>query len=134
MTVTPNGPAVRADDLVAAASRSVPEIGVVEAKALIDRGEVDLILDVREANEWDEGHLAGALLSPRGLLEWHADPTSPWANPELTKYRDARIIVHCKAGLRSLLACQTLAALGYSNVTSLAGGIDDWIAHGYPVE
>ena len=120
--------------MLAEARKTVPEITASQAKEQLDRGEVDLILDVRESSEWDKGHIPGAVLAPRGLLEWYADPTSPYAKPELTANRDARIVVHCAAGARSLLAAETLKKMGYSNAVSMVGGFNDWAKQGFPVE
>ena len=120
--------------MLAEARKTVPEITASQAKEQRDCGEVDLILDVRESSEWDKGHIPGAMLAPRGLLEWYADPTSPYAKPELTTNRDARIVVHCGAGARSLLAAETLKKMGYSNTVSMVGGFNDRAKQGFPVE
>lgn len=116
------------------ARANVPEISAPEAKALLDRGGIDLVLDVREPAEWDAGHIPGALHVPRGLLEFQADSASPSANPQLTAAREARVVVHCAAGARSLLAAETLKKMGYSNVSSMAGGFAEWATRGFPVE
>ena len=122
------------NQMLAEARKTVPEITAAQAKEDLENGQVDLILDVREPNEWDKGHIPGAVLAPRGMLEWYADPTSPYAKPELTAKRDGHIVVHCAAGGRSLLAAETLKKMGYSNVASMAGGFNDWSAQGFPVE
>lgn len=120
--------------LLSGARKVVPEISARQAKRRLDNGEVDLILDVRERDEWDQGHIPGALLVPRGQLEFAADPESDYAKPAIAANRDARIIVQCGAGARSLLAAQTLKKMGYTNVVSMAGGLRDWKELGYPVE
>ena len=74
------------------------------------------------------------MLAPRGMLEWYADPTTPYAKPELTTKRDAHIIVMCASGGRSLLAAQTLQSMGYSDVVSMAGGFKEWSKQGLPIE
>ena len=112
------------------AREHVPEVTVADAKRQLDAGEFDLVLDVRETSEYDDGHIAGALLIPRGLLEFKADPSR--ADPRL--HSDARIVVHCAAGIRSLLAAHTLKQMGFNNVTSMAGGFKAWEAEGLPVE
>ncbi len=120
--------------LLSEARRSVPEITARQAKRRLDAGEIDLILDVREPDEYAAGHIPGALLAPRGQLEFFADPGSDSAKPELIAKRNARIVVQCQSGGRSLLAAQTLKKMGYTNVTSMVGGIRDWNELGYPVE
>ena len=134
MPTQPTDQPLSSSQMLAEARKVVPEITAAQAKERLDSGQVDLILDVRNPNEWDKGHIPGAVLVPRGLLEWYADPASPYAKPELTANRDAHIVVHCAAGARSLLAAETLKKMGYPNVTSMAGGFTDWSAQGFPVE
>ena len=129
-TVTP----LTTSQLLAQARRAVPEITAAETRDRLERGEVDLLLDVREADEWERGHIAGAVHAPRGLLEWYADPASPYAKPALTGNRGARIVVQCATGGRSLLAAETLRKMGYPNAVNMAGGFKEWSAQGFPVE
>ena len=95
---------------------------------------MDLIVDVRESDEWGAGHIPGALFAPRGMLEWYADPAYAKHKPELANARAQRVVIHCAGGSRSLLAAQTLQRLGFSRVSSMAGGFNDWLAQGLPVE
>jgi rhodanese-related sulfurtransferase len=134
MTPDQNEPPMTAMQMLAAARKSVPEMNVAQVKAALDEGRIDLLLDVREADEWARGHIPGAIHVPRGLLEWYADPETPYAMPQLTANRAAHIVVHCATGSRSLLAAQTLRSMGYSNAVSMLGGIEDWMLRGYPVE
>ena len=110
------------------------EITVAQAKEELDQGQAGLVLDVREPAEWEKGHIPGAVLTPRGMLEWYADPTTPYAKPELTTRREARIIVACASGGRSILAAQTLKSMGYTNVVNMAGGFTEWSKQDFPVE
>ena len=116
---------------------------VTEAKAKIEnltpeqvaREQQDgaTIVDIREPSEWDEtGVIPGAVLAPRGLLEWWADPTSRYHRPEFDP--NSRVILHCAAGGRSALAAATLKEMGYGNVAHLEGGITAWKEQGYPTE
>ena len=123
-----------ASQMVAEARKTIPDITVAQAREELDQGQASLLLDVREPAEWEKGHIPGALLAPRGLLEWYADPTTPSAKPELTSKRDARIIVACASGGRSMLAAQTLKSMGYTNVVNMAGGFNEWSKQGFPVE
>lgn len=116
------------------AKKEVPEVTASQAKEKLDSGEVDLILDVREPGEYEKAHIPGAVHVPRGLLEFQADPSAPTANSQLASDTDKRIVVHCAAGARSLLAAKTLKELGYENVSSMAGGFNDWVAQGLPSE
>lgn len=132
---TPNSKqALSASQLVAEARTTIPEITVAQTKEELDQEHVGLLLDVREPAEWEKGHIPGAVLAPCGMLEWYADPTTPYAKPELTTKRDARIIVACASGGRSMLAAQTLKSMGYTNVVNMAGGFNEWSKQGFPAE
>ncbi len=126
--------ALSASQIVAEARKAVPEITVTLASESLDKGQVALLLDVREPAEWEKGHIPGAVLAPRGMLEWYADPSTPYAKPELTSRRDAPIIVTCASGGRSMLAVETLKKMGYTNVVNMAGGFNEWSKQGLPVE
>ena len=121
-------------DMLAEARKTVPEISAAEAKSKLDRREVDLIVDVREPKEWDSGHIPGALHAPRGMIEWYADPTYANHKAQLAEAREKNVVIHCATGGRSLLAAQSLQRLGFKNVSSMAGGFNDWSAKGLPVE
>ena len=123
-----------ASQIVAEARKTTPEISIAQAREELDQGQADLLLDVRELAEWEKGHVPRALLAPRGMLEWYADPTTPYAKPELTTKRNARIIVACASGGRSMLAAETLKKMGYTNVVNMAGGFNEWSKQGFPVE
>lgn len=125
---------VTANQLLEEARKNVPEVTAAETKERLDRGEVDLILDVREPEEWAKGHIPGAVHAVRGMLEWYADPTSPYAKREITSKQNGRVVVHCSLGGRSLLAADMLKKMGYKDVASMAGGFTDWEAKGLPVE
>lgn len=91
-------------------------------------GDGDLVLvDVRETEEWDRGHLPGAKHVPRGHLESRIEGAAP--------DRNARVVLYCASGNRSALAARTLAEdLGYANVQSMTGGYTLWKDRGYAVE
>ena len=85
------------------------------------------LIDVRESEEWDRGHLPGAVHVPRGYLESRIEGA--------VKDRDARVVLYCASGQRSALAAHTLEdLLGYTNVSSMTGGITLWKDRGYKVE
>src|SRR5919205_2179446 len=86
-----------------------------------------VIVDVRETEEWDAGHIPGAVHIPRGYLESRIEGA--------VRDRDARIVLYCASGQRSALAAHTLEhMLGYTNVASMTGGITLWKDRGYEVE
>ncbi|MBA2679932.1 MAG: rhodanese-like domain-containing protein [Ktedonobacteraceae bacterium] len=132
---TPNADQpLSASQIVSEARKGIPEITVAQAKEELDEGQVGLLLDVREPYEWEKGHILGAVSAPRGFLEWYADPTTPYAKAELTAKRDARIVVACASGGRSMLAAETLKKMGYTDVVNMAGGFNEWSKQGFPVE
>lgn len=88
------------------------------------------VVDIRDASELAGGMIPGAVHASRGMLEFYADPSSPYHKPELNP--DGRVILHCASGGRSALAVHTLRALGYSNVAHLDGGFKAWQAAGKP--
>jgi molybdopterin/thiamine biosynthesis adenylyltransferase/rhodanese-related sulfurtransferase len=104
---------------------AVREIDVEAARELVERDGVALV-DVREPAEWSEGHIHGAVLVPRGSIEERIGSVVP--------DRSRPVALYCASGRRSALAARTLHDLGYTDVVSVAGGIVDWKARGYPVE
>jgi rhodanese-related sulfurtransferase len=107
------------------AMHDVREIGPHELHDCLARVT---IIDVREKTEVLEGYLPGAANVPRGRLEFDAG-----IHPGLCD-REREIVLYSNAGLRSLLAAQTLKRFGFSNVASLSGGIDGWLENDLPVE
>jgi rhodanese-related sulfurtransferase len=90
-----------------------------------------LLVDVREPDESQYGTIPGAVLVPRGMLEFHADHGTPHHVEGFERGR--RVIVYCSAGSRSALAVRSLQELGYRDVAHLDGGINAWIAEGRPM-
>ena len=91
-----------------------------------------LLVDIREPGEdQKEGVIPGAIAAPRGMLEFWADPSSPYHRSEFSP--DRRVILHCASGGRSALAADTLRQMGYSRVAHLDGGIRAWTQEGQPV-
>jgi rhodanese-related sulfurtransferase len=121
-------------ELIGEARRTAKEMPPDEARGLFDAGA--LVLDVREPGEFGKGHIKGARNVPRGLLELRAAADSPVADPELAEHRDDPILVYCakSPSARSLFAAQTLATLGYGNVSVLDGGLNAWAEAGLPTE
>ncbi|MCQ4347099.1 rhodanese-like domain-containing protein [Pseudomonas stutzeri] len=114
-----------AHDLVTEAKARIREIDLDTAEAAIRAA--DVLLDVREADEFHAGHISGALNIPRGLLEFRLS-----ASPELSS-RDLNIVLYCKTSGRAALAACALQDMGYLNVQSIAGGFDAWSAAGKAV-
>ena len=108
------------------------QVGSVTPEAAADelaKGD-SVAVDVREAEEWQHGHIDGSVPAPRGLLEFFADTTSPRHKDALTP--DRRTIVVCASGARATLAALTLKNMGYGDVVVLAGGLKAWTDAGLP--
>ncbi|NQV12009.1 hypothetical protein HQ524_01470 [Candidatus Uhrbacteria bacterium] len=103
-----------AQDLVAAAKEAVSGISCTDYKKLLDSGEPYSLIDVREKDEWDAGHIDEAVHIPRGFLEFKIE--------ELIPKKDAMIIVQCASGGRAALCGKALQEMGYTNVRNLEGG------------
>ena len=88
-----------------------------EAKRIMDSGEEHIILDVREQDEFDEGHIPGAILIPYTEIDSQAEEKMPDKN--------AQILVYCRSGRRSKIAAEALSKLGYTNIKEF-GGMIDW--------
>ncbi len=114
-----------AHDLVAAAKARIQEVAVDQAEQAIR--EADVLIDVREADEYAAGHVPGAVLIPRGMLEFRLSNT-PAMEP-----RDLKFVLYCKTSGRAALAACALHDMGYLNVRSIAGGFDAWVEAGKPV-
>jgi rhodanese-related sulfurtransferase len=118
-------------DMIAAANAAVPRIAPAQAKELMAKGDV-LVVDVRDAPELvASGKVAGALHVSRGMLEFKADPQSPYHDRAFRP--DKTVLLYCASGGRSALAGKTLKDLGYTDVRNL-GAFKDWEAAGGAVE
>jgi len=114
-------------DLLAQARTRVREVMPWDlAERLASGAAPALILDVREPAEFDQAHIAGSLNVPRGVLEQACEWDHNETEPVLAERRDRPIVVVCRSGNRSVLAADTLQALGYADVVSLATGLRGW--------
>lgn len=123
---------VTAPELVAAARSAIREIAPADC-ASVRPGSV--LIDVREPGEFQDGHLPGAINLPRGVLEFQVDahPAMACATAPALADRGRPILLYCRSGGRAALAAQSLAAMGFSDVRSIAGGIQAWVEAGLPV-
>ena len=118
-------------DMMAAANAAVPRIAREDAQALLAGGKA-LLVDVRDAPELQaSGRIKGAKHVSRGMLEFRADPASPYHDPDFPP--DRTVIVYCASGGRSALAGKALQDLGYRDVRNL-GAFKDWAEGGGAVE
>jgi rhodanese-related sulfurtransferase len=117
--------------MVAAAKQQIDNLTVDQAASELADGET-LLVDLREPEERAQhGVIPGAVHAPRGMLEFYADPSSPYHRPEFQPGR--RMILHCASGGRSALAAAMLRRLGYGRVAHLDGGLKAWKEAGLPV-
>jgi hypothetical protein len=118
--------------LLAEANSQVTTWTVADAVAALGRGDVAFV-DIREAEELSrDGMIPGAEHSPRGFLEFHADPESPAHKPVFAS--DKTILLYCASAGRSALAAKTLQDMGLAKVAHIAGGFKAWAAAGAPVQ
>jgi len=110
--------------IMAEARKEVPEVSAQQVNELLkNNGKSPILLDVRESDEWRQGHLEGALPLPRGFLEIKVESVVPDKN--------APIVAYCAGGVRSLLAAKAMKEMGYQNVSSMAGGYGAWKNGGF---
>jgi sulfur-carrier protein adenylyltransferase/sulfurtransferase len=112
-------------ELLSQVKAEIDEVDASQALARLDDDEA-LFVDVRAQDEWDEGHIPGAVLIPRGNLESRIEGLVP--------ERDRPIVLYCATGSRSAFGAKSLGELGYTDVVSLAGGFVDWKRNGFPVD
>lgn len=118
--------------MVAAAKQRIENLSVEQVEQELNDPDVVLV-DIRDSDERKAtGEIPGAVHAPRGMLEFYADPASPYHRPELES--DRRIILYCASSGRSALAVDMLRQLGYSRAAHLEGGIRAWREAAKPVE
>ena len=113
-------------NLVNDAKSRVKEIGIDEYKAMRESGDPHMLVDIREDNEWNAGHVAGAVHLGKGIIERDIEASVP--DPS------AKLVLYCGGGFRSALSADALQKMGYTNVISLDGGWRALQAAGLPLE
>ena len=123
--------ALSVKQMMEAANAVVPKITPAQAREMIGKGNT-LVLDVRDAPEVEKsGKVAGALHVSRGMLEFRADPESPYHDKNFAK--DKTVILYCTSGGRAALAGKLLKDMGYGQVYNI-GGFKDWAESGGAIE
>lgn len=102
----------------------INSINVSELKDLMDQEAEIVLIDCRELEEWNNGHIHGATLIPLSTFE---------EDSKVLKHKNAKIILQCRSGKRSLRAAMYLQDQGFEDLYNLEGGILDWVENGYPV-
>ena len=108
-------------ELIRRVKSEIREVSVQEAR----QREGAVLLDVREADEWSQGYVPGAVYVPRGYLELRIEEKVP--------DKDREVIAYCAGGTRSALAVKALQELGYRKASSMAGGFSRWKEAGFPI-
>lgn len=119
-------------EVVAKAKATIRECSVADAKGCVDSDTV--LIDVREPHEYRRGHIPGAVLLPRGMIEFdmHKIVEQARRNRDIAQ-EETEIVLYCGTGGRSALAAKVVEAIGYRHVKSMAGGIVAWAEAGLPV-
>jgi molybdopterin/thiamine biosynthesis adenylyltransferase/rhodanese-related sulfurtransferase len=112
-------------ELLARVKHEIDEISAVDAHERLTSSDTPLFIDVREPDEWEEGHVPGAVHVARGRLESRVEGLVPDKSREL--------VVYCSVGARSAFATKVLGEMGYEDVVNLAGGFSDWKRNGYEI-
>ncbi len=110
--------------LVNESKTRVKETNVEDVKRRIEAGEKFLLVDVREDNEWANGHVPKAVHLGRGIIERDIEASVPDTS--------SKMILYCGGGFRSALVADNLQKMGYTNVESMDGGWKGWLAAGLP--
>lgn len=110
-------------DMIAEAKLKIREVSPKATMA--DTSPNLVLLDVRERNEWNLGHLPNAIHIPRGSMETKIEALIP---------RDKHVVIYCQSGNRSAFAAETLQEMGYEDVASMSRGIVGWLDEGGEVE
>jgi molybdopterin/thiamine biosynthesis adenylyltransferase/rhodanese-related sulfurtransferase len=112
-------------ELLAKVKEEIDEISTIEAHERLESSETPLFVDVREPDEWEEGHVPGAIHVTRGRLESRIEGLVP--------DKERPLVVYCSVGSRSAFATKALGEMGYTDVVNLAGGFTEWKRSGFEV-
>ncbi|WP_420235236.1 rhodanese-like domain-containing protein [Pseudomonas sp. ABY48] len=111
-----------AHDLVTEAKALIEEVTIDDADRAIQ--DADVLIDVREADEYAAGHISGAIHASRGVLEFKL------TNDSALCARELKVVLYCKTSGRAALAAASMKNMGYLHVKSIAGGFDAWVSAG----
>lgn len=112
-------------EMVQAAKTEIREVPLEESEEAIK--QADMLIDVREADEYHAGHIPGAVNIPRGILEFKL------TNDPALEDRGLNMVIYCKNSGRSALSAKAMKEMGYIHVQSISGGIEAWQEAGKPV-
>lgn len=113
------------EQVVREAKASINEVSIDEVKKMIDNREDIILLDVRDSEEYETGHIPGAINISRGSLDFKVHLIIPDKNE--------KVVVYCGLDLRSPLATKSMNDLGYKKAVNMIGGLKAWKESGYPI-
>jgi sulfur-carrier protein adenylyltransferase/sulfurtransferase len=113
-------------DLLQEVKGQIRQVSLEDLKARMEAGEDLVLVDVREKDEWRQGHIPGAVHVPRGFLEMQAESKLP--------DKSAKVVTYCAGGIRSAFAAKVLSDLGFTHVESANPGFVQWKDRGYPMD
>ena len=119
--------------IVAEALQGVKELMPWDLEEKLGEDNPPLLVDIREPYEFDAMHIKGSINVPRGILETACEYNYDETVPELADARDQEVIVICRSGNRSVLACNVMQMMGYRNVISLKTGLRGWNDYEQPL-
>lgn len=123
--------ATTVDDLLGGARARIDRVAPQQVLGAIEEGAV--VVDLRCPDErLRTGMIPGSIPIARSVLEWRADPASPWRDDRIAR-PDLRVLLLCEQGYSSSLAASTLRELGFHRSGDVIGGMEAWLAHGLPV-
>ncbi|APV43221.1 sulfurtransferase [Pseudomonas frederiksbergensis] len=114
-----------AHDLVTEAKALIEEVTIKDADQAIQ--DADVLIDVREADEYAAGHISGAIHASRGMLEFEL------TNDSILSSRELKVMLYCKTSGRAALTAASMNNMGYLHVKSITGGFDAWISAEKPI-
>ena len=120
--------------LVAAILPDISELFPWDVDEMLRGATKPLILDVREPDEFTAMHIAGSLHVPRGIVEAACEYNYEETVSELVEARERDVVVVCRSGNRSGVACEQMAKLGFTDLTNLSGGMIAWAGASLPVQ
>lgn len=125
-------PITPVETLVKRAKSEITTLDRAEVMARVDAGNA-ILIDIRDVRELAKaGRIPGAVHAPRGMLEFWADPASPYHRDVFAT--DKQMILFCAGAWRSALAAKQLQDMGFDNVAEMEGGYSKWLEDGYPTE
>ena len=113
-------------DIIADTLPLIKEVFPWDLEEMLEESASVVLVDIREADEFNAAHIKGSILAPRGILEACCDWNYSDTIPELVKARQQTVVVICRSGNRSALAALTMQLMGYEDVYSLKTGIRGW--------